>query len=88
VYVSVKTKTGTQQIFTEAPLKNARNSLLEPGVACFDVVLQDQQDDTTFVLVEIFKNETASAAHRGAATCNINPSTAAGWNHKNNFKYM
>jgi quinol monooxygenase YgiN len=77
VYVSVKTKTGTQQTFTEASLKNVRNSVLEPGVACFDVVLQDhQQDDTTFVLVEIFKNEIASAAHK------------TGWNHKDSFKYM
>jgi quinol monooxygenase YgiN len=76
VYVSVKTKTGTQQTYTEASLKNVRNSALEPGVACFDVVLQDQQDDTTFVLVEIFKNEIASAAHK------------TGWNHKDSFKCM
>jgi autoinducer 2-degrading protein len=47
-------------------LKNARNSALEPGVARFDV-LQDQQDDTQFVLVEVYKNETAPAAHKETA---------------------
>jgi autoinducer 2-degrading protein len=66
VYVSVTTKPGTQQAFKEASLKKAQNSSLEPGVARFDV-LQDQQDDTKFVLVGIFKNETASAAHEETA---------------------
>jgi quinol monooxygenase YgiN len=64
VYVSVKTKSGTEQTFTEASLKNVRNSALEPGVACFDVVLQDQQDDTTLVLVEIFKAHKAGWNHK------------------------
>jgi autoinducer 2-degrading protein len=66
VQVSVKTKPGTQQAFKEASLKNARNSALEPGVARFDV-LQDQEDDTQFVLVEVYKNETAPAAHKETA---------------------
>jgi autoinducer 2-degrading protein len=52
--------------FKEASLKNARNSSQEHGVARFDV-LQDQQDDTKFVLVEIFKDETASMAHKETA---------------------
>jgi autoinducer 2-degrading protein len=62
VYLPFKTKPGTQKAFKEALLKKAFNSSLEPGVARFDV-LQDQQDDSKFVLIEIFKNETASAAH-------------------------
>ena len=66
VQVSVKTKPGTQQAFKDASLKNARNSALEPGVARFDV-LQDQEDDTQFVLVEVYKNETAPAAHKETA---------------------
>ena len=66
VQVNVKTKPGTQQAFKEASLKNARNSSQELGVARFDV-LQDQQDDTKFVHVEIFKNKTASAAHEETA---------------------
>jgi autoinducer 2-degrading protein len=66
VYVSVQTKPGTQKAFKEASMKKALNSSLEPGVARFDV-LQDQQDDTKFALVEIFKNETASAAHKDTA---------------------
>jgi quinol monooxygenase YgiN len=51
VHVSVKTKSGAQEAFKEASLKKALHSPLKPGVVCFDV-LQDQQDDTTFVLVE------------------------------------
>ncbi len=47
-------------------MKKALNSSLEPGCARFDV-LQDQQDDSKFVLIEIFKNETASAAHEETA---------------------
>jgi autoinducer 2-degrading protein len=66
VYVSFKTKPGTQKAFKEASLKKAVSSSLEPGVARFDV-LQDQQDDTKFVHFEIFKNETASAAHEETA---------------------
>jgi quinol monooxygenase YgiN len=79
VYVSVKTKTGSQQTFTEAPLKNARNSAVDPGVVCFDVLL-DQQDDTTFVLVEILKQEKKIAHYL--------PSTAPVWDPKNNFEFM
>lgn len=63
MYSSVQTKPGTQTAFKEASMKNARNSSQEPGVARFDV-LQDQQDDTKFVLVEIFNDETASVAHK------------------------
>jgi autoinducer 2-degrading protein len=66
VYSSVQTKPGKQEAFKEASLKNTRNSSQEHGVARFDV-LQDQQDDTKFVLVEIFKDETASAAHKETA---------------------
>jgi autoinducer 2-degrading protein len=52
--------------FKEASLINARNSSQEHGVARFDV-LQDQQDDTKFVIVEIFNDETASLAHKETA---------------------
>jgi quinol monooxygenase YgiN len=66
VYVSVKTKSGAQEAFKEASLKKAVHSPLKPGVVCFDV-LQDQQDDTTYVLVEIFKTSTASTAYEETA---------------------
>lgn len=62
VYVSVKTRTGTEEAFTEASLKNARN--MAPGVACFDVVLQEHHDESTFVMVEIFKANKAGWNHK------------------------
>jgi autoinducer 2-degrading protein len=68
VHVSVKTKPGMQQAFKEASLKNAHNSAMEPGVASFDV-LQDKQDDTQFVLVNVYKNQTAPSAHLKTPHC-------------------
>lgn len=62
----VKTKPGTQDAFKEASLKNARNSAKEPGIARFDV-LQDKEDPTQFVLVEVYKDEQAPARHKETA---------------------
>jgi len=48
-------------------LKNARNSAKEPGVVRFDV-LQDLEDPTRFVLVEVYKDsKDAAAAHKSTA---------------------
>lgn len=45
-------------------MKNARNSAKEPGVARFDV-LQDQDDPSQFVLVEVYKDSvTAPVQHK------------------------
>jgi autoinducer 2-degrading protein len=47
-------------------LENARNSIREPGIARFDVV-QQMDDPTRFVLVEIYREETATKAHKETA---------------------
>ena len=47
-------------------MKNARQSALEEGVARFDV-LQDQEDGTKFVLVEVYKSADAPAKHKETA---------------------
>ncbi len=47
----------------EASLANARASSQEEGIARFDVV-QQIDDPTKFVLVEIYKNEEAPALHK------------------------
>jgi autoinducer 2-degrading protein len=49
--------------FADATLINARASLQEPGVARFDVI-QDREDPTRFVLVEVYRNKDAPAAHK------------------------
>jgi quinol monooxygenase YgiN len=65
--VFVQVKHGTEDAFKEASLRNARQSAQEPGVARFDV-LQDQDDPTQFVLVEVYKNaDTAPMAHKETA---------------------
>ena len=63
VHVFVSTKPGTENDFKEASLKNARQSSLEDGIARFDV-LQDKDDPTQFVLVEVYKNLDAPAKHK------------------------
>lgn len=49
--------------FKIASLANARASALEPGIARFDVV-QQTDDPTKFVLVEVYKNGDAPVAHK------------------------
>mmetsp|Transcript_683 Transcript_683/g.983 ORF Transcript_683/g.983 Transcript_683/m.983 type:complete len:119 (-) Transcript_683:64-420(-) len=63
VHVFVTVKPGTEDAFKEASLKNARNSSQEAGVARFDV-LQEKDDPCKFVLVEVYKNDGAPAAHK------------------------
>lgn len=47
----------------QATAENARNSLLEPGIARFDVV-QQQDDPTRFVLVEVYRTAEDPAKHK------------------------
>ena len=63
VHVHVHVKPECVEAFTEATRLNARLSLLEPGVLCFDV-LQQQDDPTRFVLVEVYRDAEAAAAHK------------------------
>lgn len=64
VHVFVSVKPGTEDAFLAASLANARASSLEPGIARFDVI-QQEDDSTKFVLVEVYKNADAPAAHKG-----------------------
>ncbi len=52
--------------FIAATLDNAGNSLLEPGVARFDV-LQQADDHTRFTLIEAYLTDEAPAAHKATA---------------------
>jgi autoinducer 2-degrading protein len=63
VHVHVQVKPEGLGAFEEATLANARESLKEPGVARFDVV-QQQDDPTRFVLVEVYRDAAAAAAHK------------------------
>ena len=49
--------------FKQATIVNATHSLEEPGITRFDV-LQSREDPTRFVLVEVYHNQEANAAHK------------------------
>ena len=63
VHVHVRIRPGQAEAFLAATLVNARASLGEPGVLRFDV-LQDQADPEHAVLVEVYRDDDASAAHK------------------------
>ena len=63
VHVFVTCKPGTENAFQAASLSNARASSQEPGIARFDVI-QQLDDPCKFVLVEVYKNDDAPAAHK------------------------
>jgi quinol monooxygenase YgiN len=63
VHVHIRVKPDCVDPFQQASLANARQSVQEPGVARFDVA-QQQTDPTRFVLVEVYRNAEAQAAHR------------------------
>lgn len=66
VHVFVQVKPGNVKAFKAATAENAKNSLTEPGVARFDVV-QQQDDPTKFVLVEVYRTPEDSAKHKQTA---------------------
>lgn len=63
VHVHVHVKPESIEAFKLATLANARASRQEPGVARFDVV-QQADDPTRFVLVEVYRDAAAAAAHK------------------------
>ena len=63
VHVHVHVKPECVGAFKRATLANASESLKEPGVARFDVV-QQQDDLKRFILVEVYRDANAAAAHK------------------------
>lgn len=63
VHVHVHVKHESVEVFRAATLENARNSVQEPGVARFDVI-QQQNDPTRFVLVEVYRTPDDPAKHK------------------------
>jgi quinol monooxygenase YgiN len=63
VHVNVRVKAEAIQAFIEETRKNAASSLLEPGVKRFDVI-QQQNDPTTFLLVEIYNTNLDANFHK------------------------
>jgi quinol monooxygenase YgiN len=66
VCVHVRVTPESAADFRQATVENARSSVQEPGILRFDVV--EQQDDATrFVLMEVYRTPDAAAAHKETA---------------------
>ncbi len=65
VHVQVHVKRDCVEAFQRATLENARQSIQEAGIARFDIV-QQQDDPTRFVLVEVYRTSEAPMLHKAA----------------------
>jgi len=63
VHVHVHVKAERVDAFRVASVENARASVQEPGIARFDVI-QQQDDPTRFVLVEVYRTPDDPARHK------------------------
>lgn len=63
VHVQVQVKPEHVEAFKAASLDNACHSVQEPGIARFDVV-QQADDPTRFVLVEVYRSDDAPTKHK------------------------
>jgi quinol monooxygenase YgiN len=66
VHVHVHVKPEAVASFRQASIENAGSSVREPGIARFDVV-QQQDDETRFVLIEVYRTPEAATAHKETA---------------------
>jgi len=63
VHVHVRVKPECVEAFKKVAIANAMASVKEPGIARFDIV-QQQDDQSRFVLVEVYRHDNAPAAHK------------------------
>lgn len=63
VHVHVYVKPESIEDFKQASIENAAESVQEAGIARFDVI-QQQDDPSRFVLVEVYRTPEAAAAHK------------------------
>jgi quinol monooxygenase YgiN len=66
VYVFVHVKLEYVEAFKAASVENAQHSVQEPGIARFDVI-QQADDPTKFVLVEVYRTPDDPARHKETA---------------------
>jgi len=66
VQVHAHVKPEFVEAFRQATIENARESVKEPGVARFDVI-QQVDDPTRFILVEVYRTPEAPAQHKETA---------------------
>ena len=66
VLVHVHVKPESVEAFKQLSLENAASSIQEAGIARFDVI-QQTEDPTKFILVEVYKTAEAPVAHKETA---------------------
>jgi len=66
VHVHIHVKPEFVEAFKQSTVENASKSIQESGIVRFDVI-QQADDPTRFILVEIHKTAEASAAHKETA---------------------
>jgi len=66
IHVHIRVKPEHVEAFKAATIANARASVREAGIARFDFC-QQTDDPATFVLVEAYRTEAATAAHKATA---------------------
>jgi (4S)-4-hydroxy-5-phosphonooxypentane-2,3-dione isomerase len=66
LHVHVHVKPEHIEAFRQATIQNAANSRKEPGVVRFDVV-QQTDDPSRFVLLEVYRSPEGHASHRETA---------------------
>ena len=71
VHVFVHVKADQIEAFKQATVENATNSIKEPGIARFDVV-QQNDDPTRFVLIEVYRTNDDPAKHKETANKLLN----------------
>jgi (4S)-4-hydroxy-5-phosphonooxypentane-2,3-dione isomerase len=63
VIVNILVKEGKTEDFVAATLENRSHSLKEPGIARFDLLV-DEENPCRFVLIEAYRDAQAQAAHK------------------------
>jgi (4S)-4-hydroxy-5-phosphonooxypentane-2,3-dione isomerase len=63
VHVHIRVKPEFLDTFREATIENASHSIEEPGIARFDLI-QQVDDPTRFILVEVYRTADAPAHHK------------------------
>ena len=77
VHVHVHVMPEFVDAFLAATLENARHSVEEPGIARFDVV-QHADDQSRFVLVEVYRTPEAAGQHKETRHYQVWRDTVAG----------
>lgn len=65
-HVHIHVKPDCIDAFKQATIDNARESVLETGIARFDVI-QSNDDPARFILVEVYRTPEAPAEHKNTA---------------------